>query len=158
MAERPVVAIAVLVLLAAPRLQAQGATPVLGCYRADRLLGVAGPARPGARQPLLAAPPAVEDSMMVYFRLEPEGRASRRMLAQHGAVWSGSRWTTSGDTLTVRLTPAMIAWRLELIGDHASGRYAGMATYLSDVVVRGSTPPRVPVRVWAVACPPERAG
>jgi hypothetical protein len=130
-------------------------TPPTGCYRADRPLGTVGPQRPRVGTLADASVLAFDDSTAHYYRLDSAGRIARPMLTRGARWWDRGRWTLTGDTLQLRLASGTVGWQLELIGDHATGRYAGMATYTSDAIVRGAIPPRVAVRVRPAPCPPD---
>jgi hypothetical protein len=69
---------------------------VLGCYRADRALGISARAETG-----------VDAAGLTTFGLLPEGKVDRSAVANQAEriAWGRmSRWVLMGDTLRVRLT------------------------------------------------------
>ena len=119
------------------------ATPVLGCFRADRLLGDS-----------LTTGRRAADSVWAYFQLAPSGYVARAMLGAHAARWAPSRWSIRGDTLDVGLYTDQTGWELFLIGPAVRGTYSGKVEYLDDIL-RSSLhiPSYMPIRVHSVACP-----
>jgi hypothetical protein len=123
--------------------------PVDGCWRADPALGYSA----GGVQESDA------DSRRVLV-LHPGGAVTRPLLgrptvrAAHGedVRWAErSGWARDGDTLHVRVFDGLVGWRLALT--RVGAGYAGTATYLTDVVVRGQPPHRIAVRMTRMRCP-----
>ena len=65
-----------------------------------------------------------------------------------------SKWEIRGDTFHLRVFDGLVGWDVAAVRDSLG--YAGIASYLSDVVVAGMRPHRMPVHLEPIACPSDR--
>lgn len=123
----------------------------MGCYRADRILGTAARAESG-----------LASHGFTTFHLLPGGAVARPQVptGSERRMWAaGSAWTLRADTLEVRLSTGLSGWvlLLEAHSDDRDTTFAGMARYITDVVVRDTSvwntgALRIPVRVTRETC------
>ena len=83
---------------------------------------------------------------LVEFRAD--GRVGRPLLPLRHS--ERSRWRVLGDTLRLRLSDGLVGW--DVVATPDSLAYVGIATYLTDVVVKGAEPLRVRVRLEPTVC------
>jgi hypothetical protein len=154
-------AIAGLVGLAASVAHFQS-NPLIGCYRADRLLGfsaVKGGNPYRVDEELFKAGIGLDDA--ARFRLLDNGRIARPGLGMESSWAAGSRWHAKGDTLFVELSQLAVGWELRLLRNRAAGdsSLVGDVHYISDVITTDALskprpPTRVRVRAMHETCPP----
>ena len=101
-----------------------------------------------------AAPGAPDrgDSSWAIVGLFADGRVSRPLLPPQR--YDRSKWEIRGDTFHPRVFDGLVGWDVAAVRDSLA--YAGIATYLSDVVVAGMRPHRIPVRLEPTVCPSAR--
>lgn len=111
---------------ARPGVLAEGPT---GCYSFDRPISYSAP---GTRES--------GDSAWYVLQLLPEGRVDRPLMPTitRDRYAQRSTWRVAGDTLHIRVFDGLVGWDLALMRD--DGRYRGIGTYLSDVIVIGREP------------------
>ena len=98
-----------------------------------------------------AAPGAPErgDSTWAIVGLLSDGRVTRPLLPPRHS--RRSQWRMAGDTLRLRVSDGLVGWDVAAVPD--SSGYSGVATYLTDVIVRGALPYRIPVFLHNTVCP-----
>lgn len=124
-------------------LAAQPVKDPVGCYRFNRPMGH-------------SAAGHLERSTPGWWTLElqPEGQAWRpNLTAAEQRMWiRGSSWSRTGDTVWVRLSTGLVGWDIALT-PISGDTLGGMARYLTDAIVVGSEPLRVPVVAVKEHCP-----
>jgi hypothetical protein len=93
------------------------------------------------------------DSSWYVLQLGDSGTVTRPLFSpREREQWNRlSAWTTKGDTLRIRVTDGLAGWNISLWA--VRGGFAGIATYLTDVVVVGWVPPRMDVHAASIECP-----
>jgi hypothetical protein len=93
------------------------------------------------------------DSIWYVLQLADGGTVTRPLFPKRERdQWTrGSRWTTKGDTVRIRVSDGLVGWDISL----RPGRngFTGVATYLTDVHVEGWAPPRLDVLAITIKCP-----
>jgi hypothetical protein len=135
--------IAAAISLGASAASAQTSPPVQGCWRSDRPLGPTGLPEPVDRDSLFRTV-VLQDSGQVAFPMIPSG--------QKGMWESRSSWISRGDSIALRIVTGLQGWDATLRGAAGGAVLRGTATYLSDAIVVGQAPTRVPVVFSRIKC------
>ena len=112
------------------------------CFRFDRPLGTSAS---GARE--------LADSTWYIVQLADSGIVRRPLQPkrEREAWLRKNQWSAIGDTIHFRVGDPLVGWNVTM---HRVGRsFTGVATYISDVIVAGRAPTRVPVHAKRVRCP-----
>ena len=93
------------------------------------------------------------DARWYVLRLADSGVVVRPLFpARERELWANrSRWATRGDTLLVRVSDGLVGWDMTLRRERDG--FQGMATYLTDVRVKGAVPLRKEVHASTTHCP-----
>ena len=112
------------------------------CFRFDRPLGTsaAGTLEQG-------------DSTWYFVQLADSGIVRRplRPKGEREAWLRKKQWSIKGNTINFRVGDPLVGWNVTMRPEGRS--FAGVATYLSDVIVAGRAPTRIKVHAKRVACP-----
>jgi len=95
------------------------------------------------------------DSSWYVIQLADSG-VVRRVLrpAREREAWiRKNQWSLAHDTLRIRVAdPPGVGWDV-VLSERRGGHFTGMATYLTDVIVKGRVPVRMKVRATRIKCP-----
>ena len=97
------------------------------------------------------------DTAWYVLQLRDSGKVARPLFPrpQREAWTRSSRWTSTGDTLRIRVSDGLAGWDISMW--RARKGFAGVASYLSDARVAGAVAPRMNVEAVEIACPAESA-
>ncbi len=115
----------------------------IGCWRLSRPLGPTGGA---------LAPP--RDAPWTVAILRDSGRVVLPLLSERERnMWEKrSYWAASGDSVDFTAFTGLQGWRARLSVRALPDSMRGHATYLSDAIVVGQSPMRVPVTLTRIVC------
>lgn len=93
------------------------------------------------------------DAKWYVLQLGDSGVVARPLFpSRERELWPNrSRWTTKGDTLLVRVSDGLVGWDLALRRER--DEFQGLATYLTDVYVKGAVRLRREVHASTTTCP-----
>lgn len=108
--------------------------------------------RPALTYSAASGAPERGDSSWAIVGLFADGRVTRPLLPPQR--YDRSTWRMQGDSLHLRVFDCLVGWNVAAVGDSLG--YTGIATYLTDVVVAGAQPHRIPVHLEPTPCPTTR--
>lgn len=125
--------------------QSRGEVSLKGCWEAGRPLGPTGTTQSLGRE-----------AAFTTFVLQVGGRVLLpRLERQAREMWErASYWNVDGDSVTLTVFTGLNGWSAALTRVMDGGTLSGRATYLTDVIVAGAEPLRVPVTVRRIPCEP----
>lgn len=138
------IALTMMLALAATGTGAQTGQEILGCWEASRPLG--------SRFDASGVP---SDARFQTLRLSESGRVQVPLLeGRERTMWeAGSAWSHGNDSLSLRVFTGLVGWQLHVRRSDQS-TWRGEATYLTDAIVRGQPPLRVPIVLSRIPCDP----